>query len=856
MMLFRKLSFLLPFIMGPFSFMHAQKTNVVAGVTWDLANERAQNISALTYQLFFDIPEEMNKPIPAKVEIALHLKDNSKPLQLDFKVYQENIQKIMVNQKVIPIDFIEGHIVINPMYLNSGNNKIKIEFVAGNQSLNRNSDFLYTLLVPDRAATLFPCFDQPSLKARFSLTLQIPKNWDASGNGMLIKSTTNGLKKTLVYKETQPISTYLFAFAAGKFQRLTKEKKGRKMSMLYRETDSLKVALNMDKIFDLHATSVLWLEDYTQIPMPFEKLDFVLLPGFQYGGMEHVGNVFYKESALILDESATDNQKLARARLIAHETAHYWFGDLVTMNWFNDVWLKEVFANFMAAKAVNPDFPEVNHELSFLLSHHPTAYSEDRSGGSHPIQQTLENLKDAGSLYGGIIYQKAPIVMRQLEKLMGADAFQKGLQQYLKEFSYANATWDDLIFILDELTPVSLKEWSNVWVKEPGMPHLLSTVSTDEDDYMKEFTIQQLKTSHSGQYWQQETEIALFYADTIIKIPVVLNGSKTQIPVTQKLKKPFAILPNASAIGYGYFLLDTPSLSTFLNGSLTVKDELIRGAIGIALQEELIHKKITGEDFISYLLISLEKEKESLNRQLLLSQLNQVFWSSLSDEQRSIYTPKIEKLLWELINESTSVSAKAAYFSSYRDLALSQETTQTLYDIWSGKNKISGLPVSEQQMIDLAATLALLLPQQAGEIIDSQLMKTLNPDRKKRLKYLQPFLSADIQVRDTAFESLFETENRGVEPWVVDAVRYLNHPLRAKESTHYITPSLELLEEIQKTGDIFFPRQFITSVISGHQSPTAAYYVKKFLLEHPNFPYRIKNKVLMAADILFATQKP
>jgi aminopeptidase N len=842
--------------MGPFSFMHAQKTNVVAGVTWDLANERAQNISALTYQLFFDIPEEMNKPIPAKVEIALHLKDNSTPLQLDFKVYQENIQKIMVNQKVIPIDFLEGHIVINPMYLNVGNNKIQIEFIAGNQSLNRNSDFLYTLLVPDRAATLFPCFDQPNLKARFSLTLQIPKNWDASGNGMLIKSTTNGLKKTLVYKETLPISTYLFAFAAGKFQRLTKEKKGRKMSMLYRETDSLKVAQNMDKIFDLHATSVLWLEDYTQIPMPFEKLDFVLLPGFQYGGMEHVGNIFYKESALILDESATDNQKLARARLIAHETAHYWFGDLVTMNWFNDVWLKEVFANFMAAKAVNPDFPEVNHELSFLLSHHPTAYSEDRSGGSHPIQQNLENLKDAGSLYGGIIYQKAPIVMRQLEKLMGAAAFQKGLQQYLKDFSYANATWDDLIFILDELTPVSLKVWSNVWVKEPGMPHILSTVSTDEDGYMKEFTIQQLKTSHSGQYWQQETEIALFYADTIIKIPVVLNGSKTQIPVTQKLKKPLAILPNASAIGYGYFQLDTPSLSTFLNGSLTVKDELIRGAIRIALQEELIHKKITGEDFISYLLISLEKEKESLNRQLLLSQLNQVFWSFLSDEQRSIYTPKIEKLLWELMNESTSVSAKAAYFSSYRDLAISPEATQKLYDIWSGKNKISGLPVSEQQMIDLAATLALLLPQQAGEIIDSQLMKTLNPDRKKRLKYLQPFLSADIRVRDTAFESLFETENRGVEPWVVDAVRYLNHPLRAKESTHYITPSLELLEEIQKTGDIFFPRQFITAVISGHQSPTAAYYVKKFLLEHPNFPYRLKNKVLMAADLLLATQKP
>jgi aminopeptidase N len=856
MMPFRKLSILLPFIMSSFTFMDAQITDVVAGVTRELADERAQNISSLAYQLFFDIPEEMNQPIPAKVELRLYLKNKEKPLLLDFNVSAEHLQQIVVNQKVLPHHFREGHIIIDPLFLHQGHNLIQISFIAGNQSLNRNSDFLYTLLVPDRAATLFPCFDQPNLKARFSLTLRIPNSWDASGNGMLINNTPKGLKKTLTYKETEPISTYLFAFTAGKFQRLTREKKGRKMSMLFRETDSLKVAQNIDMIFDLHANSISWLEDYTQIPMPFEKLDFVLLPGFQYGGMEHVGNIFYKESALILDESATDNQKLARARLIAHETAHYWFGDLVTMNWFNDVWLKEVFANFMAAKAVNPDFPEVNHELSFLISHQPTAYSEDRSGGSHPIQQELENLKDAGSLYGGIIYQKAPVVMRQLEQLMGASAFQKGLQQYLKEFSYANATWDDLINILDELTPVSLKEWSHVWVKESGMPHLSSLISTDEQENLKEVTVQQQKTSPSGQYWQQKTEMALFYSDTIIKIPIVLQSATTRLPITQKLKKPLAMLLNASAIGYGYFQLDEPSLQIFLEGSLPVADELIRGAIRIALQEELFHKKINGEQFINYLLISLEKERESLNRQLLLGQLQQVFWSFLSEEQRNIYAPKIENLLWKLMNESTSVSTKAAYFSSFRDLARSSQATQMLYDVWIGKNKISGLPISEQQFIDLTGSLALLLPQQAHEIIDSQILKTQNPDRKKRLIFLRPFLSDDSQVRDAAFESLYQMENRGVEPWVVDAVRYLNHPLKARKSTHYLTPSLELLEEIQKTGDIFFPRQFITAVISGHPSPTAAYYVKKFLLAHPNFPYRLKNKVLMAADILFTTQNP
>ena len=135
--------------------------------------------------------------------------------------------------------------------------------------------------------------------------------------------------------------------------------------------------------------------------------------------MEHPGSVFYNANSMLLDESATQNQFLGRASLISHETSHMWFGDLVTMKWFNDVWMKEVFANFMAAKIVNPSFPEVNHELRFLLQHYPAAYDVDRTEGANPIRQDLANLNEAGSLYGAIIYQKAPIVMRQLELLVG-----------------------------------------------------------------------------------------------------------------------------------------------------------------------------------------------------------------------------------------------------------------------------------------------------------------------------------------------------------------------------------------------------------------------------------------------------
>src|SRR5437016_10299680 len=152
--------------------------------------------------------------------------------------------------------------------------------------------------------------------------------------------------------------------------------------------------------------------------------------------MEHPGAVFYNAPGLLLEESATQNQKLDRASTIAHETAHMWFGDLVTMRWFTDVWMKEVFANFMAAKIVNPSFPGINHELRFLLAHYPAAYDVDRTAGTNAIRQPLANLSEAGTLYGAIIYEKAPIVMRQLETFLGADAFRDGLREYLRRYAF------------------------------------------------------------------------------------------------------------------------------------------------------------------------------------------------------------------------------------------------------------------------------------------------------------------------------------------------------------------------------------------------------------------------------------
>ena len=146
------------------------------------------------------------------------------------------------------------------------------------------------------------------------------------------------------------------------------------------------------------------------------------MPGFQFGGMEHTGATLYTDGRMFLNENPTLNERLARSSLIAHETSHMWFGDFVTMEWFNDVWTKEVFANYYASQIIEPLFPEVNHSLNFMLDYIPAAYSEDRTAGANPVKQQLENMRDAGLMYGNIIYDKSPVILEMLIKKMGKES--------------------------------------------------------------------------------------------------------------------------------------------------------------------------------------------------------------------------------------------------------------------------------------------------------------------------------------------------------------------------------------------------------------------------------------------------
>src|SRR5690606_26802887 len=384
--------------------------------------------------------------------------------------------------------------------------------------------------VPSDASTAFPVFDQPDLKARFRLTILSSM---ASDNYFRQVITNAGLNScnysaymVCAYGETKPISTYVFAFAAGPFERFqaasesttaSSRKVKNKLADIYktwkesdvshvypervsvpsasadgeniadrdvgathdrtadavrrpttdaaappadaggtdktapptsiyiRKSQAEKFKPHAADVFRLNREAVRHFEEYFDYKFPWPKYDLVLIPEFPFGGMEHAGATFLRESSIIFPQEPTKNDHISRALLIFHEASHQWFGDTVTMRWFDDLWLKEGFATFTAYKAMERIMPEMLAWKVFYERVKQAAYRTDSTKGTTPIYQEINNLSAAKSAYGAIVYSKAPAFLRQAEFYLGEDKFQTAVRAFLKKHEFRNAGWEDLV---------------------------------------------------------------------------------------------------------------------------------------------------------------------------------------------------------------------------------------------------------------------------------------------------------------------------------------------------------------------------------------------------------------------------
>jgi aminopeptidase N len=816
------------------------------GVSKELARYRSRHIYDVSYHLDFTIPQSVEDPVTGVVKVHFKPLKARHGVILDFQPGQENIHRLFVNGVESGFRYMNGHIYIDANGLvPRQNNVVEIQFTSSDQSLNRSDDYMYTLLVPDRASTIFPCFDQPDIKAIFSLNLNIPETWTALSNGPMINQLVYENKQILSFEADKPISTYLFAFTAGKFDVLSHSREGRTIHIFHRETDKDKILRNAEVIFNQHFDALSWLEEYTGIDYPYSKLDMAILPGFQYSGMEHPGAIWYRDSRLLLDKNPSLTRQISQASLIAHETAHMWFGNLVTMKWFDDVWLKEVFAGFMADKIIAKQFPDVNHQLQFVLSHNPKAYAIDRSNGTHPIKQNLANLKYAGTLYGPVIYNKAPVVFQQLEQIMGEENFRKAVREYLNRFAHANADWKQLADIFDSHSSHNISAWSNAWVFGEGMPEIQYRIVKNNgyeleietaDAKMKEFPSQLLGA-------------AIIYEDTIVYKDIWLDKTFVKVSLTREAH-PSLVLLNGKGLGYGFFRLHPSDIQFVLENLDVLTDETFRASVYINLYENFLNETV---DAITYFDIIVQRVKMENDQQManyLLSCLHNLCINFLDYENDTSFSSVVETLLWERLNE-TSPASKEIYFQNWIRLARSSQSLKKMADLYNAQVLIDGFILSEQNRTDLACE--IYIRKEDDQLLEFEKTHILNTDRLRRFEFIIPSLSHHKQIRDDFFQSLMIAENRNPEPWVIDALYYLHHPVKQNQSIHYISSALHMLEEIQITGDIFFPQNWIQANLQHYKSAEVAGMVNDYLNDNPRLPENLRLKVLQSADILFRT---
>ena len=782
------------------------------GVSLDLATYRSANINDVSYSLSFTVPDQVFQPVSFH-ETLTFVWTGDEDLQIDFQGTPDQLDRmITVNGRELVTDLRHEHIIIPVSCLSQGKNQVIISGRCGDKALNRHEDYLYTLFVPDHARSAFPCFDQPDLKAHFTLSLSLPDGWISISN------------------DTQkPIPTYLFSFTAGRFQMQTAMRDGRNITAIDRETDSLKVA-QLPIVFDQVALSLRWLEEYTAIPYPFEKYGFVVLPGYQFGGMEHPGCIQFTDWEIFLGPHPTPDEERTRLNLIAHETSHMWFGDLVTMRWFNDVWTKEVFANFMADKISREQFPDVNHDLAFIKAHYPLAMSTDRTPGTHPIQQPLDNLNKAGLLYGNIIYHKAPIMMRKLEQEKGAEALQQGLRSYLKKYAYGNATWDDLIAELDKFAPEhSAQSFSDVWVKQKGLPVISSArlmqgvvKVSQKDPYGR------------GLVWKQGFNIG--YVDEggqFCQLPIYMNDGDYLLD--NSYGNGFFL--NSNAEGYGQFALDDKSLSMMSDAWKTMaNDDKARYAAVLNLYENFHLGNITAGKLMKVLLDFLSHENNELIASTTCTFINNLM-GRLDNKERTAS----EHRLFELMEQHGLQSVRQTLLRQLSLKAVSPEVLNNLYDIWEKKNASF---LNNRDYMRMAYHLAIMFPERWQDIIAMQYSRLKTDDERREFDFVSRACNPDEQVQQQLFNDLLKVENRRVEPWARTMLALLNDPVREPMSNRYLVPGLDVLEEIQRTGDIFFPGYWLSSLLEGHSSEEARLAVSGWIDAHPMLPSALMNKLL------------
>lgn len=796
---------------------------IAPGVSHALARWRAKHYREPRYELAFRLDPE-GAGVPGTLCLSVRLPREPVDLVLDW--CGDAVQGLRVNGLPAEAELAREHLVIPAAALKGGRNRIELSFEApaaeADAAITRFHDaadgttYLYTLLVPADARTLFPCFDQPDLRGRYTLTLSLPPGWTAVANAPLEQAKDGAL----VFRETEPLPTYLFAFAAGPFEAITLP--GEPVRLFARRSRLAEATAQAPRILGLNRRMLDWCAGWVDHPFPFAKYDLVLLPEFPYGGMEHAGATFLNEDRLLLPSPAGATEELRRAQLLFHETAHQWFGNLVTMRWFDDLWLKEGFANDIASRAIAALCPEFDPGIAFHAMKQ-SAVRTDATRGTTALHAPLENLADAKSAYSAIVYCKGPAVLRQAAFAFGEEPFQRAVRGFLRRHAYGAADSRDLVRALQRATGKDLRRWADAWILRPGLPIV----------HLEKGALRQKDALGDGGVWPQRLRVAIGADEKDVLLdrrPVPLKGGGL-------------VFPNAGDFGYGRFLLDPGSLEAVLDPEFHPATPLLRAQLVDAAWEAVRDADLAPLRFLEFGLRQVRATGDDIALASLLACVEHAFRRYLSRAQRDAFGPALEDAL--------ASAAEARGAAAPRALRLQQAAIATAWTP-SGRGRLLRW-IAEDRLAPRERFLALqrlaLLGDAEGIAKLEALVRAVPAGDRERLALIARALRPESKA--AVLQRLIDDE-RLPEAWAQAALAPLHAPEHHKATRPLLESALGALPALKQRRKIFFTGHWLAATLDGQLSEQALEKARAFLARDSLAP-DLRRKALEALDGLERT---
>ena len=740
---------------------------------------RKTRVSEISYVLNIDLVS-LEDAYQGSVTTRFDLTDRDQALQIDFS--GGSVDSVIVNGETLQPDYNGFFVSLPETALQEGTNVVTIAYShpygQDGTGLHRFVDpqdgktYLYTYLWPYYSNRLFPNFDQPNLKATYELTVRAANDWQVVSSTIEDSVVDDGETRIWHFPQSEKFSSYIFSLHAGPYKIWEDMAGSVPIRLMARQ--SLADYVAVQEWMEYTKSGLEHYQDYFDIPYPFAKYDQLIVPDFLIGAMENVAAVTFSESYVDRGASNRFNSQ-RRAGTILHEMAHMWFGDLVTMNWWNGLWLNESFATLMSSIAVSEatEFDDLWHD--FYLSENLTAIAADNAVSTHPIEMPVVSTNDFFNVFDDITYDKGASVLNQLSHYIGRENFRVGVSNYLKKYSWENTELADFMGSLSQQSGIDLNPWAQDWMYQAGVNTIEARFSCDANGITSFAILQTMPDSHPT-LRDQRVQLGLFSSDSNgaieldAAIPIEIFGAETQVPAAIGLACPDLALPNYEGWGYLEVSLDNVSMNSVINNGALAKidDPLMRSMIWTALFDAPSKEQMENSTLLETLISSLPLEmNDRIIRQVmaeLVSNLNSL--ERLGGEfsmELAQYGPLAERQLWELVSagatdDSQSLSTLNLRLSRYIGLARSAEALANLRGLLDDSIEIEGFDLGQNQRWNIIQRFSARDYVDARSLLAAELERDPS-DAGRRAAIAAEAALPDLEIKRQWADRILDTEN-------------------------------------------------------------------------------------------------